>query len=109
MINQLRVTPIEISYLKLAARRMFNFQKEAADRGEAYHDVSAGTTLSAGAVAKLSFETTPGGLEPRLRIWNTALPQEELEKIAVQVLDGPVTRYTDVTAAGEYVFSRKTV
>lgn len=103
------ILPVEIAYLKLAARRMFNFQKEAAERNEPYHDMYPGTPLASGAIAKMRYAIVPGGHEARLEIWNTQLPDSVLEKIAAQVLDGPATRYTDGVEPGHHIFRRNVV
>jgi hypothetical protein len=102
------ILPVEIAYLKLAARRIFNYQKEAEDRGERYHDITAGTRLSLGATAKLYFAPVNGGHAPRLEIWDTQADETLLAKVACQVLDGPVTRYTENAATGRYLFGRST-
>lgn len=100
------ILPVEIAYLKLAARRIYNYQQEAEARGEVYHDLTQGTKLALGATAKLFFAPINGGHAPRLEIWDTQADEALLTKVATQVLDGPVTRYTEGTPPGRYLFGR---
>ena len=80
----------ERQYLVLAARRTLNWVKQAADRGEEYHDIQAPIPLACGHRAKLRFVAEPGGYYAAVEVWLDVRVADDYElalTIANQVLN----------------------
>ena len=80
----------EKAYLLMLARRILNFQREAAERGEEYHDVGSDAMLECGASARMRFVPCGTGYEPQLWLWGSFTKPEDYTKVAEGILGGPV-------------------
>lgn len=97
MPRALTLEEAENAYLLLVARRVLNFQREAEERGETYHDMESDVVLNDGTSARLRFVSCPGGYEPRLWLNGPCLTKEAaLRPIAERILGGPVEEADDV-------------
>lgn len=84
------VTYSEKAFLQLMAKRLLRFAREAASRGETYHDVAPLAPLACGAMAKYRFEGVPGGYAPVVTLRGPpTLAPNQLKEIATELLEGP--------------------
>lgn len=79
----------ERAFLKLIARRVLGYAKEADSRGEEYHDIGSFSPLHCGVRAKYRFEKSAGSYVPVVTLKNNrAFSPEELSQIAAEILEG---------------------
>ena len=98
------VTYQEKAFLQLVARRVLRYSREAADRGEEYHDLAPHAPLQCGVHAKYRFDAIPGGYRPVVAFKKAvAFGGAELEEIAAEILDAPARLSTASTDGLEYV------
>jgi hypothetical protein len=98
------VTYAEKAFMQLMARRLLRYQRDAAARGEAYHDISPFSPLQCGALAKLRFEESPGGYNMVAILRSVpALSATEHKEIAADILGEPVILRKAVGDDLEYV------
>lgn len=94
----------EKAFLKLIARRMLGYAREAESRGEKYHDVGTFSTLQCGVRAKYRLESVPGGYAPVVILKRSAIfTPDELLKIAGQILDEDAVQRESTSDDLEYV------
>jgi hypothetical protein len=105
MPEKLTLEEAEKAYLLLVARRVLNFQREAEERGEVYHDMSSDIILNNGCGARLRFISVPGSYEPHLWLkWPVGTPLDKAVEVASGILGGPAE---DAHYPNELVFRRK--
>jgi hypothetical protein len=107
MSQSLTLEEAENAYLLLVARRVLQFQREAEERGEVYHDMSSDVVLNNGLSARLRFHPCPGGYEPILWLTGLLKRPEDLLPTAARILGGPAEEAEGVECKSEYAFRRK--
>lgn len=84
-------TPAERGYLSLAARRMYQYAKEASERGETYHPIGGLTPLSCGVSVRLTYSDAAGGPEALITARAPKdYPREKIEQIGTEILQRPM-------------------
>lgn len=80
----------EKAFLQLVGRRVLNYTREAAARGEKYHDLSGYAKLQCGVSAKFTFEEAPGGYIPVVHLKEEpSFSPSQLKEIAAEILNAP--------------------
>lgn len=94
------VSEQEAAFLALMARRVLNRRREAASRGEQYHDLSPAVPVACGVRVKLRFVEMPGGYEAEVELReDPRYSPEEHQQIASEVIGHPVERI-DISTDG---------
>lgn len=94
----------EKAFLQLVGRRILKYTREAAARGETYHDLVGYSKLQCGASAKFYFEEAPGGYIPVVYLKEEApFSPSKLKEIATELLDAPAKLRTAKGDDLEYV------
>lgn len=106
MTDKLTLEQAEAAYLLLVARRILHFQREAAERGEEYHDMQSDIILNCGCSARLRFCSVPGTYEPRLWLMGSFTKPEDYATVAKGILGGDVENIPSADPK-EHVFRRK--
>lgn len=94
----------EKAFLKLVARRVLGYAREAESRGEKYYDIGTFAPLQCGVRVKYRFEKSPGDYTPVVTLKkHPAFGPDELLQIAAELLEAEAVLRSSKENDLEYV------